>query len=139
MTPPRPRQPSRPDARIDPDSTPPGGSELSDELELMRAGREHPPWWAKLLFQKLSNDEQFRRLGGRVGDLEIVAHEWEDAKSNTKIEQAAVAKRRQELKDKRFDRAWQVGAPLILILILTALGWVHFGPPVQPTKIEVKP
>jgi hypothetical protein len=133
------RMPSRPDSRIDPDSTPPGGSDLSDELELARAGREHPPWWAKLLFAKLAVDEQFRRVGSRLGAVEQVTDAWEDAMSNTKVQQEAIKKRRQELRDKWLDRAWMVAAPLLVLLLLYVLGWVHIGAPAHPTPIEVKP
>ena len=139
MTPPRPRQPSRPDMRADPDSTPPGGVDLSDELELARAGRERAPWWAELLLRKLATDEQFRRHGQRLGAVEQVTEAWEDQMSNTKITNREAEKARELKREKRIDRAWQVGAPLVVILILSVLGWVHFGPPAHPTPIEVKP
>lgn len=139
----RSRLPSRPDPRLDPDSTPPDGTDVPDELERARGGREHAPWWAHLIFRKLDVDEQFRRHGARLGEVERVTQAWEDAQSNTQIRNREAEKEQRKARERRHDRLWTlaiaVAGPLLVLLILTAIGWVHIGPPAHPTPIEVKP
>jgi hypothetical protein len=114
-----------------------------DELDEARAGREPAPWWAELLFRKLVVDEQFRRVGARLGAVEQVTDAWEDQQSNTQARNREAEKEQRKTMERRHDRMWTlaiaVAGPLMVILILTAFGWVHFGPPTQPQKIEVHP
>jgi hypothetical protein len=141
MPPPPPRQRSRPDARRDDDDTPPSGTEYRDELA--RAIREPMPWWAALLMRKLDVDEWLRQRDQRIGAVEGRVDEIEDANSNTKVNAREAEKEQKKRREKRADRLWTLAiavlGPLLVLAILTAVGWVHFGQPAHPTPIEVKP
>ncbi len=130
------QQPSRPDLRVEPVDDAPS-TPTPSPLEM--AGREPAPWWANILFAKLSNDDQFRRVGSRLGELELLTDKHEQQLTGTQQTNAEIAKERARRREKWGDRVWMVVGGLLLALLLWGAQWLHCSPPKPSTTVQVQP
>lgn len=135
----RPDPRERPIPRVDDDPTPPHGTPMPTERELLaQAMREPMPWYIALVLRKLDVDAEFRTRDQRLGALEDLVDSHEDALSSTKVRAITDEQKRAKWADRLWDLAKSVLAALIIAGLLYASGRLTCTPPPKATTPEIR-